>query len=86
MVSSGEERLGRTAGRHRRNRGGQRRVEEGGSEAGEDAWLASERLRSGRAQHVTVRVLAMLEIYFVSVNYVFVSIKLMCVCVKLLKI
>jgi hypothetical protein len=35
---------------------------------------------------VTVRVLAMLEIYFVSVNYVFVSIKLMFVCVKLLKI
>jgi hypothetical protein len=35
---------------------------------------------------VTVRVLAMLEIYFVSVNYVFVSIKLMCVCVKFLKI
>jgi hypothetical protein len=35
---------------------------------------------------VTVHVLAMLEIYFVSVNYVFVSIKLMCVCVKLLKI
>jgi hypothetical protein len=38
------------------------------------------------APPVTVRVLAMLEIYFVSVNYVFVSIKLMCVCVKLLKI
>jgi hypothetical protein len=35
---------------------------------------------------VTVRVLAMLEIYFVSVNYVFVSIKLMYVHVKLLKI
>jgi hypothetical protein len=35
---------------------------------------------------VTVRVFAMLEIYFVSVNYVFVSMKLMCVCVKLLKI
>jgi hypothetical protein len=34
---------------------------------------------------VTVRVFAMLEIYFVSVNYVFVSMKLMCVCVKLLK-
>jgi hypothetical protein len=32
---------------------------------------------------VTVRVFAMLEIYFVSVNYVFVSMKLMCVCVKL---
>jgi hypothetical protein len=39
-----------------------------------------------RGKAVTVRVLAMLEIYFVSVNYVFVSIKLMCVCVKLLKI
>jgi hypothetical protein len=35
---------------------------------------------------VTVRVLAMLEIYFVSVKYVFVSIKLMCVFVKFLKI
>jgi hypothetical protein len=35
---------------------------------------------------VTVHVLAMLDIYIVSVKYVFVSIKLMCVCVKLLKI
>jgi hypothetical protein len=35
---------------------------------------------------VTIRVLAMLEIYFVSVNYVFVSIKLVCVYVKFLKI
>jgi hypothetical protein len=35
---------------------------------------------------VTVRVLAILEIYFVSVKYVFVCIKLMCVYVKFLKI
>jgi hypothetical protein len=35
---------------------------------------------------VTVRVLVMLDMYFVSVKYVFDSIKLMCVCVKLLKI
>jgi hypothetical protein len=35
---------------------------------------------------VTVRVLVMLEIYFVSVKNVFVCIKLMCVYVKLLKI
>jgi hypothetical protein len=35
---------------------------------------------------VTVRVLAMLDIYFFSVKYVFVSINLMCVYVKLLKI
>jgi hypothetical protein len=35
---------------------------------------------------VTVRVLVMLDIYFVSVKYMFVSIKLMCVYVKFLKI
>jgi hypothetical protein len=35
---------------------------------------------------VTVRVLVMLDMYFVSEKYVFDSIKLMCVCVKLLKI
>jgi hypothetical protein len=35
---------------------------------------------------VTVHVLAMLDIYFVSVKYVFVSVKLVCVYVKLLKI
>jgi hypothetical protein len=35
---------------------------------------------------VTVRVLVMLDIYFVSVKYVLVSVKLMCVYVKLLKI
>jgi hypothetical protein len=35
---------------------------------------------------VTVRVLVMLDMYFVSVKYVFDSIKLMCVSVKLLKI
>jgi hypothetical protein len=35
---------------------------------------------------VTVRVLEMLDIYFVSVKYVLVSVKLMCVYVKLLKI
>jgi hypothetical protein len=35
---------------------------------------------------VTVRVFVMLDIYIVSVKYVFVSIKLMCVGVKLLKI
>jgi hypothetical protein len=40
----------------------------------------------GGGKSVTIHVLAMLEIYFVSVNYVFVSIKLMCVCVKLSKI
>jgi hypothetical protein len=34
---------------------------------------------------VTVRVLVMLDIYFVSVKYVFVSVKLMSVYVKLLK-
>jgi hypothetical protein len=37
-------------------------------------------------QDVTVRVLVMLDIYFVSVKYMFVCIKLMCVYVKLLKI
>jgi hypothetical protein len=35
---------------------------------------------------VTVHVLVMLDIYFVSVKYVLVSVKLMCVYVKLLKI
>jgi uncharacterized membrane protein YjgN (DUF898 family) len=35
---------------------------------------------------VTVRVLVMLDIYFVSVKYVLISVKLMCVYVKLLKI
>jgi hypothetical protein len=35
---------------------------------------------------VTVRVLVMLDIYFVRVKYVFVCIKLMCAYVKLLKI
>jgi hypothetical protein len=35
---------------------------------------------------VTVRVLAMLDIYFVSVKYVFDSVKHVCVYVKLLKI
>jgi hypothetical protein len=35
---------------------------------------------------VTVRVLVMLDIYFVSVKHMFVCIKLMCVYVKLLKI
>jgi hypothetical protein len=35
---------------------------------------------------VTVHVLAMLDIYFVSVKYVFVSLKLMCVFLKFLKI
>jgi hypothetical protein len=39
-----------------------------------------------RADGVIVRVLVMLDMYFVSVKYVFDSIKLMCVCVKLLKI
>jgi hypothetical protein len=39
-----------------------------------------------RGVRVTVRVLVMLDMYFVSVKYVFDSIKLMCVCVKLLKI
>jgi hypothetical protein len=34
---------------------------------------------------VTVHELAMLDIYFVSVKYVLVSVKLMCVYVKLLK-
>jgi hypothetical protein len=37
-------------------------------------------------QNVTVCVLVMLAIYFVSAKYVFVSVKLMCVYVKLLKI
>jgi hypothetical protein len=59
-------------------------------------WFASLTLRVFRpnlgtrfflgGEAVTFRVFAMLEIYFVSVNYVFVSMKLMCVCVKLLKI
>jgi hypothetical protein len=57
-VSSGEERLGRTAGRRGRTRGGQRGVGEGGSEAGEDAWLASERLWSGGARHMAGTVAA----------------------------
>jgi hypothetical protein len=35
---------------------------------------------------VTVRVLVILDIYFFSVKYVFVCIKLVCVFVKLLKI
>jgi hypothetical protein len=35
---------------------------------------------------VTVRVLVMLDTYFVSVKYMFVCIKLMCIYVKLLKI
>jgi hypothetical protein len=35
---------------------------------------------------VTVRVLVMLDLYFVSVKYVFVRIKLMCVFVKFLKV
>jgi hypothetical protein len=35
---------------------------------------------------VTVHVLVMLDIYFASVKYVPVSVKLMCVYVKLLKI
>jgi hypothetical protein len=39
-----------------------------------------------RGEDVTVRVFVMLDIYIVSVKYVFVSIKLMCVGVKLLKI
>jgi hypothetical protein len=39
-----------------------------------------------RGKAVTVHVLAMLDIYFVSVKYVFVSLKLMCVFVKFLKI
>jgi hypothetical protein len=39
-----------------------------------------------RGEAVTVRVFGMLEIYFVSVNYVFVSIKLICVCVNHSKI
>jgi hypothetical protein len=34
---------------------------------------------------VIVRVSVMLDIYFVSVKYVYVCIKLMCVCVKFLK-
>jgi hypothetical protein len=38
------------------------------------------------ALDVTVRVLVMLDIYFDSVKYVFVSVKLVCVYVKLLKI
>jgi hypothetical protein len=38
------------------------------------------------SEHVTVHVFAMLGIYFVSVKYMFVSIKLVCVCVKFLKI
>jgi hypothetical protein len=61
-----------------------------------DGWFASLPLRVFRpnlgtrfflgGKAVTVHVLAMLDIYIVSVKYVFVSIKLMCVCVKLLKI
>jgi hypothetical protein len=51
-ASSGEERLGRRAGRRGRNRGGQCGVGEGGSEAGDDAWLASERLWSGGSRHM----------------------------------
>jgi hypothetical protein len=51
-ASSGEGQLGRTAGRRGRSRSGQRGVGEGGSEAGEDAWLASERLWSGGARHM----------------------------------
>jgi hypothetical protein len=39
-----------------------------------------------RDASVIVRVLVMLDIYFVSVKYVLVSVKLMCVYVKLLKI
>jgi hypothetical protein len=39
-----------------------------------------------RVSAVTVRVLVMLDLYFVSVKYVFVCIKLICVYVKLLKI
>jgi hypothetical protein len=35
---------------------------------------------------VTVHVLVMLDIYFVSVKYVLVSVNFMCVYVKLLKI
>jgi hypothetical protein len=35
---------------------------------------------------VTVHVLVMLDIYFVSVKYVLVSVKLVCVYVKFLKI
>jgi hypothetical protein len=35
---------------------------------------------------VTVHALVMLDIYFDSVKYVFVSVKLVCVYVKLLKI
>jgi hypothetical protein len=42
--------------------------------------------RRQRTLGVTVRVLEMLDIYFVSVKYVLVSVKLMCVCVKFLKI
>jgi hypothetical protein len=53
------------------------------------AQLTFLRLHLGRAAQdisVTVRVFVMLDIYIVSVKYVFVSIKLMCVGVKLLKI
>jgi hypothetical protein len=39
-----------------------------------------------KIENVTVHVFAMLGKYFVSVKYVFVCIKLMCVYVKLLKI
>jgi hypothetical protein len=50
------------------------------------AHMAGTAAARGREEHVTVRVLAILEIYFVSVKYVFVCIKLMCVYVKFLKI
>jgi hypothetical protein len=61
-----------------------------------DGWFASLPFRAFRpnlgtrfflgGKAVTVHVFAMLGIYFVSVKYMFVSIKLVCVCVKFLKI
>jgi hypothetical protein len=51
------------------------------SQRHDSIWVIVDRLTN-----VTVRVLAILDIYFVSVNYVFVCRKLVCVYVKLLKI
>jgi hypothetical protein len=61
-----------------------------------DAWILgiqcivpeslSDRCSANRTGSVTVRVLVMLDLYFVSVKYVFVRIKLMCVFVKFLKV
>jgi hypothetical protein len=58
---------------------------EGDGSSPETTRLSAPGLDSGYGWHgdVTIRVPVMLGIYFVSVNYVFVCIKLMCVCVKL---